>query len=1123
MRRTARSDQSQRRTGPPRAASFPPLSKVIERMTTSRWMRGAAALLALVAMPAMAAAQGVTTGAIGGTVTGEQNQPIEGAQVQIVNRSTGFTAGAMTRANGSYQVQGLEVGGPYSVTVRRIGFAPVTRDGIRVTLSQTTRVDVALVSQAVTLTAVQVTALPAEMSASNKGTATSVSDTVIQRLPTLDRNLNDLVRLTPQVSTTGPGNSGGGMSNRMNNVQIDGATERDVFGLGSTGQPGGQVGAKAISIDAVKEFQVLLAPFDVRQGNFGGMLLNAVTKSGTNQLTGSAYGYYRNESFGRDVPAIRATNFLRQHVGFSLGGPILENKLHFFTANEFTEEEQPVTGPYFGQPATVTPIFPIAAADLTRFEQIVAGPRYNYQPGTVGAAAQTQPSQNWFGRLDYQLSPANRLVFRYNYVNTIMENRRQVSRNASTAVYSSNFHSIKHVKNAPVVQLFSNFANGWSNELFLGANLVRDRRQPIGNPYPQIRVGVGSSSIYFGTDQFSQGNEGDFDTYELTNNLSIPYGNHTFVVGTRNELNFTRNLFARNSYGAWEFRTLDSLEAGNPSGYTKAFILENEGNAYFDALQSAIYAQDQWQVSPTFNVTMGLRADISRFLRDNDYHPAIDSVYGDRETTTGAVQWSPRVGFNWDITGDQANQLRGGAGLFVGTPPYVWLENAYINNGRVISTLSCVNTSTPAPDFTTPDPDAAPTTCRGGAGTRPIGDVNFLDSDLKFPQPLRTNLAYDRLLPGNLVATVEGLYSRTLNNFFFVNRNLTAPVGTDSRGRVMYGTIAANGQSAPARPAALTAAGGTARFATAYDVVNQNKDYAYNLTAQLKKRYSNGWEALVAYTYSQARDVQSFTSSTHSSNWAFGRTLAGNQEDPYTSRSLFEQPHKLMAYGTRTIEIVRNFPTDVTLRYEGSTGAPHDYIYGGFSGRGDLNADGQQGNDLLYVPTDATDPTQIQFRNANFTNAQGQRVTVTAAQQAAAFEQFIKDSECLSEFRGQIMDRNACTNPWFNVFDLSIRQNLPTFRGQKLALMLDVFNFGNLLNSDWGKQRNTPATTFNNVPLVTHQAMDPATAVPIVEFNPFTYFPSWSAVDPGGAQEYRASTNFTGNFYRIQLGLRYSF
>jgi outer membrane receptor for ferrienterochelin and colicin len=1089
-----------------------------------RWVSGVAAALTLaLTLPSRLVAQGVTTGAIAGTVTDAQGQPVEGAQVQIINRSTGFTAGSNSRATGYYLVQGLETGGPYTVRVRRIGFQPVDRNDIRVNLSQTTRVDIQLTPQATQLAGVTINAAPAEISATNQGTKTTISDSVIQRLPTTTRNLTDFIRLTPQVSASGPGFSAGGMSNRMNNVQIDGATERDVFGLGSTGQPGGQVSAKAISIDAVKELQVLLAPFDVRQGNFGGLLLNAITKSGTNELHGSAFGFYRNQDYGRNVPVLRATKFDRTQGGFSLGGPIIKDKLHFFTANEWQTENSPVTGPFFNQPSGTGTQFGANAADVARFDSIMTN-KYNFQPGTAGALNSPQPETNLFGRLDYQMNDVNRIVARLNFTNTTKENRTQNTRSGTQAIYSTNEHDLSHKKVAPVLQFFSNFKNGTANELFLGANWVRDRRRPA-TTFPQITVNTVPSNaqtrFIAGADQFSQGNELDQDTYELTDNFTIPWRSHTLVVGTRNEYVKLRNLFTQSSYGVWGFANFDSLSLGNANNYRRAFILSQGGNVYFNALQSAVYAQDQWQATQRFNLTLGLRADISNFLTDNSYALAIDTVYGHHETPKSKVQFSPRLGFNYDITGDQVNQLRGGVGLFVGTPPYVWMENAYVNNGRIITFLNCNTTGTPAPQFT--GVGNLPETCRNGAGTKPIGDVNFLDKNLSFPQPLRANLGFDRVLTGNLVATVEGLYSKSLNQFFFVNRNVAGPVGTDAHGRVLYGTIAATGVATATRPASVIANGGTARFSTAIDVVNQNKDYSYNLTGQLQKRYSNGWEALVAYTYGHSYDVQSFTSSTHISNWQFGRTYAGRQEDPYTTVSLFDQPHKITALGTRTLNWGRHrgYATDFTLSYQGVSGAPHDYIYGGSGGRGDLNADGVQGNDLIYVPKDANDPNEIRFQTTNFTDPQGNRVSVSAADQAAAFEQFIKSSPCLRSHRGEILPRNSCSQPWSNNFDLNVRQQLPSIGGQSFAVQLDVFNFGNLLNKNWGQQRVTPQSGNSNVPLVTHVASSSAaaaTAVPVVTYNPYTFDPQRS----GHPQEYQVG-NFASNFYRLQLSVRYSF
>jgi outer membrane receptor protein involved in Fe transport len=1106
-------------------------------MITRRLTRFITALgLVLAAVVATdARAQGITTGGVNGFVTDSAGNPLENAQIAITNRTTGYSVRATSRDGGRYNLPSLEVGGPYTLEARRIGYAPYTRTNIYVQLSSSARIDIRMSPQATQLSELEIRATTGEIIApTNTGTKTTISQQALERSATTTRNLVDFTRAAPQVSSSGPGYSGGGMSNRMNNVQIDGATERDVFGLGSTGQPGGQISAKAISIDAIKEYQILLAPYDVRQGNFGGLLLNAVTKSGTNDWHGSAFSYYRNQDYGRDVDVLRATEFNRKQSGFSLGGPIIKDKLHFFTANEWTRESSPISGPYLGQPTTAATKFPFTQSEVDRFTAAYKA-KGGADPGTAGILNSPTPMNNLFGRLDFLVNPTNRLVARLNYTDATNNGRRQNGRSATSAVLSSNFHSINSKKIAPVVQLFSNFSNGLSNEAFVGMTRVRDRRTAEGDPFPQVTVNVPGSSNRFiaGTDQFSQGNELDADTYEFTDNFTIPRGNHSFVIGTRNEFVKIRNLFSQSSMGVWTFADIAAFENGIANGFRRGIILGDDPNVYFDALQTAIYAQDTWTATPKLTLTAGIRGDISNFLTDNSYAPAIDSAYPGHDTPTGAFQFSPRLGFNFDVTGDQINQIRGGIGLFVGTPPYVWLENAYAQNGRIITFLQCGsgfgNAANPAPVF-----DVDPTkynTCANGQGSKPIGDVSFLDKSLKFPQPMRANLAFDRVLPFNLVASIEGLYSKTLNQLFFVNRNLTAPRAVDKFGRQMYGVLGTtaaptSGVASVDRPALVVANGGTARFSTAIDVENQNKDYAYNLTAQLRKRYSNGWEALVAYNYGRAYDVQSFTSSTHISNWSFGRTVGGTpQETPETTRSLFDQPHKISAFATKTLgwgrliksSWARGLETDITLAYQGVSGSVHDYVYGGSSGRGDLNADGIVGNDLIYIPTDVTDANQIRFAQLNQVGD-----TLTAASQAAKFEELIQATPCLKEQRGKILERNSCRLPFANNFDLTVRQNIPLLASeQRVTIQLDIFNFGNLLNKKWGQQQVSPYGSFNNLTLLTHTAStstDPAVAVPTVTFNYRTLDPEKTGtIDP-----YRVG-NFVSNYWRMQLAARVSF
>jgi hypothetical protein len=1086
---------------------------------------GAAVVTALaLAVPTGLPAQGITTGAIGGKITGEDGNPVTGVQVRAKNVRTGYVASTLSREEGRYFIQGLETG-MYEVEARRIGFEPQTQQNQFVSLSQVLRLDFRLTARATQLSGVRIvsTTSAETFTPSNTGIKATVTDSTIQRMVTSTRNLADFSKIAPQVSSSGPGFSAGGMSNRMNNVQIDGATERDVFGLGSTGQPGAEVNARSIPLEAVKEVQVLLAPYDVRQGNFGGLLLNAVTKSGSNELHGSAYYLYRNQDYGANEPVLRASPFRRETKGFSIGGPISKDRLHFFVSAEMQDDEGPLTGPYLGQPASFSQKFPFTQQTITSLQSALAAIGLQ-DPGTAGEVNVPNPLRNFFGRLDWRLNDTHRLVARYNWDNGRNPVRSQNARSTTQAVLSSNLHDFKTFKSAPVLQLFSNFHNGTFNEMFLGLNIAENRRLPA-TTFPQVRVNAapfdpavasGTGRIFAGADQFSQGNELDQKTFEFTDNYTVPMKTHTLTLGTRNEFVKIRNLFTQSSFGVWTFRNIDSVAAGNANGFRKAIILSQGGNVYFDALQSAWYAQDQWQVSPRFAMTLGARFDISKFLTDIDYNAAIDSAYGRRtdDIPSTAVQFSPRFGFNWDISGDQKNQLRGGIGLFVGTPPYVWLENAYVNSGNIITFLNCgadfQNSSATAPAFTL---DVAnQNSCRNINPSKPIGDVNFLSSSLKFPQPLRAALGYDRQLPYDLVFSVEGLYSKTMNQLFFVNRNLAGIRGSDPHGRVLFAdTIrASNGVAVPVRPASVIANGGTTRFSTAIDVINQSKDFAWNLTGSLRKRYSNHWEAYAAYTYGRAQDAQSFTSSTHISNWQFGRTLAGDQFEPSLTTSLFDQRHKVVASGSYTLELKRNWATDFTVFYSGVSGAPHDYIYlAQAGGSGDLNGDGVQGNDLVYVPRDASNPNEIRFRD--ITNSAGVVLT-SAAAQAAAFETFIQNSPCLSANRGRILPRNYCRQPFVNQIDLNLRQNIPLVGGHRMAVQMDIFNFGNLLNKKWGQARVTQQTSNSNVGLLTHvgqTSSDPRSAIPIVQFNT--------------AQQEYVVGNFQSNYWRYQLTFRYSF
>jgi hypothetical protein len=1059
-------------------------------MKSSRLLAAAiitAALTGLSAVPVHA--QAVTTGSIAGTVTSNQGQPVQEAQVQVINRSTGFTARVTTNPSGRYTVAGLEVGSSYGVTIRRIGFEPQTRENIPVSLSQVSRVDFVLATQTVTLAGVTVTAEQGSaISPSHTGTVTAITDTALRRLPTLNRNFTDFVALTPQVSTTlfNGGLSGGGTNNRYNNVQIDGTSEADVFGLGSTGQPGGQANGKSIGLEAVKEYTVSLSPFDVRQGFFAGLLINAVTKSGTNDFTGTAFGVSRTQGLTRQQTYIN--NYKQQQYGFSVGGPIARDRAFFFFSPEFQTRTTPSTGPYLGQPSVN-----LTQARADSFVTALSGYSGLNTAGSFGLVNNRNPLQNYFLRFDVNLPHNSQLVLRHNYGHAQQD---VFDRSTSSFKFSDNAYFFDSKKQAPALQLRTLFGNGAYNEILAGYTQIRDRRTPVVRT-PEITVFTPGFTLVEGAERFSHGNQLDQDILEVTENFTMPLASHRLTIGTQNEFQKFRNLFAQSTFGVWQFNSIDSLRNALPQQYIIGVPLKpdgaggvqpgGDGAVRFKSALYSVYAQDEWAAHPRLNVTLGVRMDVPVFKDKPPTNPSVVTNYG-RNTAdipSGNSQWSPRVGVNWDVTGDARNQVRGGVGLFTGRPAYVWLSNAFQNSGMgAVALLTCngaAGSVTAPPAFSNASIATPPQACGGGRTASLGGEIDLTEPDFKYPQNLRATFAYDRRLFENWVATAEVLYTKGVNGLFYQNIALAGVQGTNAKeGRVIYGT-------APFAP--VLKPGGRSQI---FDVSNQSKDHAYSLTGGIQRRYMNNFEGSLYYTYTRAYDVQSFTSSTAFSQLRFGRVWAGDLTDQTATRSTFEQRHRLV--GTATY----SFPTrtDISLIYFGEAGAPFSYI-----ASGDLNADGLSLNDPVYVPKDAT--TEMVFNTATFGG-----VSYTGAQQAAAFNQFIDGTECLRKNRGHILPRNACDSPFTNTLNVSARQSFHTIRLQNITVQLDVFNFLNLLNKKWGLQSTpgtSPITLLSSGNYVNGTIL---TGQPTYTFNPgYTKF---------------FSNNLQSN-YQMQLQARYSF
>lgn len=1036
-------------------------------------------------------AQGVTTAAVQGTVRQESGAPVEGAVVTITNRSTGARVTATSRANGRFSMENVPVGGPYTIEARAIGFEASRRDNVRLSLGQRFTSDFSLQQHVVEVQEIAVSAETGDpiMNSAKTGVAQSIGDTAISRLPILGRNFTDLVATTPQVTSVGAGVSAGGQNNRFNNIQIDGGVNNDLFGLGATGTPGGQASAKAISLEAVKEFQVLIAPYDVRQGNFAGALINAITQSGTNRLSGSAFGFLQNQDLvGRDVNRRRAADFRVLQYGGTVGGAIIKDKLHFFGAADVQARNTPFNGIRLEESGAI-----VADAQKMIDHLNALGVSQFGGAGTAGAFTIDNPNPTYFGKLTWSPLANQNVSLSFNNGDATID---VLSRNRNGAwQFSSGAYQINNNTNSLRLIWSGLFAGKYSNEFIGGYQRIRDVRAP-NSIFPTIIVNSGTSGtqLVAGAERFSQDNSLNQDIYELTDNVTFGVGDHRVTIGTHNEFFHFNNHFFPQSIGQWTFANIDSFVNNAPVRFDRALALRPGGpTADFNVHQYGVYLQDQYNIG-TLSLTAGLRWDNPVFPDAPTFNPKLDSVtasWAGGAINTSAIPsanptWSPRLGFNWDVDGSGMTIMRGGVGLFSGRPAYVWLSNAYGNTGMEQSQLTCRNdnasTTDNAPVFSI-DPANQPSACAGTSGlAQPIPTINYFDPDFKFEQNLKVSFGVDRRLPWGMVGTLDLLYTRTKNSLFLQDNNLTGVIGQSGGegNRPRYGTNATgNGAATPSR---LTSA-----FGPVLEHINKSRDRAFSTTVQLQKRFSDGVEFNGGYTYSKSEDLFSLTSSIAFSNYGFA-TLNGTLDRRQLATSSFDRPHRVVLSGT--VDLPYDF--NVSLIYTGVSGSPFGYVI-----NGDANADGVGGtnrelNDMFYVPRDRDDITMF---------------GATAAIQNAAYDSlanFINSQDCVRNQRGRIMRRNSCRNPWINQLDARMQKVIRTFSGHSMVLSLDVFNLLNLVDRDWGLVRQTSG--FEGQTAVRLRGWDPV-------FDRGIYSISLPIVD-------RVSVN--SSLWRMQLGGKYT-
>ena len=1058
----------------------------------------------------------VTTSSIQGVVA-----QASGATVTATHIPSGTVYTGTADSKGGFTLSNMRVGGPYRIEIAKAGASPEVYEDIYLELG-TPFVLNPKSQQGIktsTIGEVVLTGVRSKTNLNRTGAATNIGQKQIQELPQISRSITEFTKLTPQAN----GTSFAGRDARYNNLQIDGANFNNGFGLSTNPLPGGN--SQPISLDAIQEITVNIAPFDVTQSGFTGAGINAITKSGTNTYHGSLYGYYNGKELNgwkindNKIDKQRGAKLIN---GATFGGPIVKNKLFFFVS---AEREQATGANASGANLWKASQNGVAnvAANITRVKEsdLIAVrnhliSRWGYDPGRYQGYADEaeQHGDKFLARLDWNINSKHRFAVRYNILNgTSMQlangnsgpqprsTWNRVSEKAMT--FENGNYSSENKVSSVTAELNSTFSNKLSNKFLFTYSHIQDLRgTPSDKLFPFVDIWDGSANggnyISFGTELFSYLNDVVNNNFSFTDNITYSTGNHTFTGGLAYEVQKFGNSYTRMGTGYYRYASVaDFLKTGTPQevapimyGVTYPYAgMDTYARVNF-GLGSA-YIQDQYKVSEKFNFTLGLRAELPFYLNDLVANPSIDKLefidqsgakrnYFSSKWPDQKVQLSPRFGFNFDPMGDRSLIFRGGTGIFYGRVPFVWLTNMPTNAGVLQNTIEPNGYNAAAPwigqirfhpedmyyyvknpvYYTASNGTKATPFISSPTGGAP-GTIALVDDKFKMPSVWRSSLGIDyRIGQSPVTISTDFLYTKDINNVFQYNPN-RKPSGVMmvNNPREFYPTPAAQQQAVYQVNPAIGA--NSVTVLTNSDV----KGYAFSATGGINVRPWHGFSGSAYYTYSEAKDISSNPGSAAGSSWS-GLPSINNPNEQILGISDFAVPHRVVA------NFSYNFgSTTLGVYYSGSHQGRFSYIYGN-----DINGDGIT-SDLLYIPKNTSD---INFVNITQTVNGQSTVLYTVQQQRDAFDKFVAANN-LEKYRGQVLPRNGFLLPWYNRVDLRIAQDLfkdMFAKGHKLQISLDIINFGNLLNSEWGIQdyvytngRSVLQKTGANSPNPTYQML----------------------------------------------------
>ena len=1064
----------------------------------------------------------ITTSGVKGLIKAN-GEDVIGATITVTHVPTGAVYRSVTNSVGRFTIQGMRAGGPYTVEISYIGYKTKEIKNVTLKLGEMSDLSTQLEEDAHALGEVVVKG-KLGLDASKTGAAASYSAKDIANMPSISHSIGDITRMNPMVSVSQSGAmSFAGVNNRYNSFQVDGAVNNDVFGLTSNGQNGGQAGAQPISTETIDQVQVSVAPFDVRQSGFTGGAINAITKSGTNTFHGSVYGNWLNKDLigskytlmnGKDSQKYDDETDYR--YGVTLGGPIIKNKLFFFANYEKSNKEYPNNYGYGSDASKLgTEGFKIADEVLSILKEKGYNASYNNPKNYT-------KSDKAGIKLDWNINDKHKATFGWRMVNAKQLNSNSTAGYLNASDYQYDFVS---KSNTFTAELNSSFSEKINNQFQASYVSVRDHRDPKGiAPMIQIK-NVGGGTLCLGTERSSTANSLNQDIFSFTDNLNWYVNNHTLTFGTHGEYYKFKNLFIQDNYGTYYFNNFDDFKMF-ASGQTYAASVDkttgvttyyNTLNQYryctanvavtgdprwapeFAAGQIGFYAQDKFNVTPNFELTYGLRMDIPLFFdtpTENAEFNASAAKQGWNVVTnhklSSTPMWSPRVGFRWNIEKEHNMILRGGAGIFTGRIPFVWLSNNFTNTGIQTSVYNVYgstglkegkqNTGKLSDVSLIVDPyKQSENTDKLGTSNQAI---NVFDKDFKFTQNLRLDLALDFTLAG-IDFTLEGVFSKNLNDIYY--KDLTRTEAGKTLGET-YESLSFDNRPMFAKITSTEDAN-LKKFTNVYMLDNTSKGYSYNLSLSAVKHFDFGLDLAASYTYSRSKSVNCGTSSVAQSNYNYNYTYQ-NPNSPELGFTAFNVPHQIKASAFYHKDYAEHWNTTVGLIYTGTSGSPYSLYYSG-----DLNQDGSNGNDLMFIPTDEQ-IDKMQFK-AN--------KSYTADQQKENFKEWIANDSYLSKHRGEYFKRYADNLPFESHFDFHLAQTYKFKVGAQVhsvELSFDVLNVGNMFNKKWGRYTSTGAAKY---------------------YSPVTYSGNgqFQFLHPGN-YEMRSYDDYYSR-WRGQLGLKYTF